>query len=443
MSRPTSAAFLAVCALAAAPAAQRGVTAITSKAEVHRDPRISPDGALVAFRGPGKIGVVGINGGAEGVLVKAPNLGDFLWAPTGSGIYFVEADQVKFVSRTGGSPRLVAKIPGQQHRIFAVDAKDGFVYGVRFDPTGRRYALFRQDTAGRQKSVDLVFSSLLMDELALDPSQTRILVRESPRSPFPPREYVSVDLQGKNRKSLTGKPILGQIQSGDWIDAGRSIAFTMISSTSNTWQIASVGPSSTSITMLTEGNDFHRRSVVSANRRWIVFEGTTTVGILPVRGGGEILLSDDGKTYVLLGPPSIDAAGKTVVFAATILGGSNLGQVYKVSLDRELHITPRAEIGKSFGVEMPIAPKEVGAVFVGIQRAKSPIRLAGVRAAFWIDPSAMADVVVGSGGGGKLSVTLPVPANPWLQGRHLLFQGVRLIAGSGGDFTRVADVRIF
>ena len=425
--------------------AQRDIVMITTKAEIHQDALISPDGTNIAFRGPSKISVVSYTGGKESSLVSGLNLGDFLWSPNSSGVYFMENDQVRFVAKNGGNPKVIAKLPGQQHRLWDVDSKDGFLFGTRFDSSNRTYKIFELATDGRSAPKDLVSSAFLMDEVDLDPGGTRLLFRRYSPQPFQPREYLHVDRGGKKEVSLTGKPIGGQIQHGRWVDSGKSIVFSILSSASSTWQLARIGPVGTKIRMLTEGF-MHRFSAVSGNLKWVVMQATDgkqlTAAIVPVDGGGAIMLGTDGLTYQFHGPPSIDRAGQHVAFAAKVSQKSKFSQIFMAELDREIRISPRAEIGKPLGLEMPLPASQIGGVFLSNAIGTKALAVPGHLYGIVLNPALILVVKAGRSSNGKLSVTLPVPNNPWLVGQNVYFQGLRT-TGSTGDFTRYIEVRFY
>ncbi len=448
MAFPLSTSFALVLAtVAAAPAsAQRRVIQITTASEVHMNAKISPNGNLVAFQGPGKIAVVSYLGSAETPIASGSNLGSFLWSPRSTGVYYLDGSDLRFVAAGGGSPVTLTTLPGQQLRLWCVDAQDRTLFGTRYDQAASLYRIFSIGTNGANRT-DIVFSVQGLDDVRLDPSDTKILFRNHDFStPFSPREYFSADRSGANQVSLTGGPINGNPDYGDWVDAGQSIAFTLTSPVSFFPHLARIGPASTAIAMLTEGTSLRRFSAVFPDRKWIAHQAAWAGGIgpaiLPPDGGGLVVLSaEDPTTYAFGSPPSVDASGTRVVFAASVNG--QLAQIYRVELDRELRIFPRVQIGQGVTVELPIAANEVGAAFISAGLLPQPFRLLGFTYGLALDPTVLVTALSGSSASGKLAVAFPVPNDVSMVDQTLYFQGIRVRTPTTGDFTRFAEVRIF
>ena len=460
MTHPRTITCAAVAAvLLSSPAAfgqLRGFTKITATAEPHLDPQISPDGSTIAFRGSGKIGSVGFLGGPEGAMAVGNNLGDFVWSPNSSGIYYMDGVDLTFVAKSGGNGLRLTALPGQQHRLWCVDSQDNKVWGTRFEPSTNTYHIFTASTSGAA-SVDIVSSSTVLDQVRLDPSETRIVYREALPVPFAPAEVWSANADGTNPVSLTGGTVARSIDHLDWVDGGQTVAFTLQSQNTGQVQLGrlATAASSTSIDplidMLTEGFLTHRNMAVSADKEWLVHHcqytasaTSTTVAILPSTGGGRILLARDNKAYILHGPPTIDAANARIAFAASFPvsdgGVPAPPQIYTGSLDRELRIEPRAELGQSFSVTMPIATNEVGAVFIAAGEAP-PLVLPGFAGGLAVNVPLT--LMNGGSSSGELTAALAVPNITSLVGQVLFFQGLRVISLSQGDFTRLVDVQIF
>lgn len=421
----------------------RGVTQITSSGQVHQDAKLSPDGLFVAYRGAGKIGSVGFSGGVEATLATSSNLGDFFWAPNSSGLYFIENSDLKFVSRGGGNPQRLATLPGQGHRIWSVDAQDKKIWGTRFDPATSTYHIFSVSTSGGSVT-DLVGSPLVLDQVKIDPSGSRILYRETLGIPFSPSEIWMADHDGQNEVSLTGGQVAECPDLIDWVDNAQTAAFAVRSPFSGLPQLGRITTASTQIELLSEGLFQHRNLSVTRDKQWLLhqaqYAGGAAPAILPPDGGGLILLALDGKTYLFHGVPTSDAGGTRVVFAATELGGSTTPQIYTARLDRELRISPRAKLGQSFAVQMPIRSNEIGAVFISAGLAPA-VTLPGFAGALVLN--SVQTLVSGGSATGSLGGGINVPNEVALLGQSVFFQGLRVISLSQGDFTRAAEVPIF
>ncbi len=439
--------------LVALPAAaqRRGVTQLTSLQETHQLAKISPNGQTVAFAGPSKIGAVAFGGGAEVTLVNGINLGDFVWSPTSAGLYFLDNAVLKFVPRFGGAPTSLTTLPGQQHRLWAVDAADRKIWGTRLDSTTQTYHIFTVPTNGGAQPTDIVSSVLVMDEVKLDPQDQFILYRAfSPGIPFSPVEYFRADADGQNAVSITGGSVTNLPELADWVDNGQSIVFTMISAASARRHLGRIGPTGTQIRMLSEGSFQRRFSAVSPDRRWVVHHATYGDGssaapaVIPADGGGLVLLATDGLFYQFEGPPTADDGGTRIAFAARVFGSPEPAHVFAVELERELYITPRAEVGQSFTVTLPVTSSESGTAFLSIGISPLPFSLFGFEHSLDLDPTLLLPILAGTTSTGSLtSVPIRLPNNPALIGASIYFQGLRVRSSVSGDFTRYAEVRIF
>ena len=436
----------AVLSLALPVTGQRSIAQITALPESHQDAKISPDGLLVAFKGPSKIGVVAFVGGTEGVLATGASLGDFLWSPTSSGIYFLDSGVLKFVGRAGGAVTTLASLPGQRHRLWCVDAVDQTLWATRWDPVTFNFHIFTVRTSGASPT-DIVTSVLELDDVKLDPTQTSIVYRAFVGgTPFPAIEFFSNSAAGGSEVSLSGAPLNSNPQLADWADNGQSIVFSLISPSYSAQQIGRIGPAGTQISMMTDGGAFRRNCAVTRDRQWIVCEAQGANGIcpaiVPTDGGGLVPLGDGNTFYLFKGPPTADASGTKIAFAATVFGGGSLPQVFTARLDRDLRIHPRLEVGNSFQVDMPIAAAEIGAVLLGAGLLPAPFPLPGFAYGLSLDPTILVVVASGSSASGNLSVSITVPNTGALVGQSLFFQGLR-VAGLAGEFTRAAETLIF
>lgn len=437
-------ALVAASLFATVADAQRGVVQITSAVEVHQEAKISPDGQTIAFRGPSKIGVVTFAGVGEAPLVSSSSLGGFLWAPNSSGLYYLDGSDLKFIARSGGSATLLRSLTGQRVQLWAVDHTDSVLFGTRYDPATQASSIWSIPTTGGVAATDIVTSQDTFDQIQVDPSDSRIVYRQYGSAPFSPIEIFSADLSGKNISSLTGGTVTSSPEYPEWVDAGQSIAFTVQSPNTNRKQVGRIGPASTQIVLLTDGVEAKRLTAVSRNYAWVLMQAQIPTGyspaILPTAGGGLILFGEPGHTYALQGQPSMDANGNRMVFAASLDGAP--AQVFGVTLQRELRITPRAETGNSFGITLPVASGEAGAVLLAGGFTTNPLAIPGIAGNFELDPTILLTVVSGSSATGALMATIPVPNNPWLIGQQLYLQGAR-ITGLGGDLTSRVYVPIF
>lgn len=428
----------------------RDIATLTATSDTKSEARISPDGNWVAFRGASRLGVVPFSGGSDVNLITGPNLGDFVWAATSSGVYYLENSQVRFVSRTGTSGQLVGTIPGQSARLWCVTDTDTYLYGTRYDPVAFTYVVFRLKTDGTTAAQDLLSSAYLLDAVRYTPARGgKILYRSQAIVPFAPREYFRADANGANPVSITGGAILGQPDFADFTDGGDTIAFSWISTVSNTAQLASFALGQTAARALTDKPKLHRRSAVSEDRLWIAHEaqlyvgGPMSLGIVPADGGGVVLL-DPTRTFIFNGPPSVSRAGTRIAFTGLGTGGT-VPQVHGATLDRELRVRPRVEAGQPFTVELPAIQGELGGAFFSASVLGTPVTLPGFHGAFALDPLTLIQVLSGTGSGtDPLRVTIPVPGDPSLVGQEFYLQGARYDLPRGvGDFTRYAAFQVF
>lgn len=441
---------LAVALLALAPSelpCQRAIREITAKPEVHEEAKISPDGTLVAFLGPSKLGIVPFVGGVESTLVPGVTVTSFLWATNSTGIYYADGNNVRFIAKGGGTPGTVGTVPGTRLAIWSSDAMDMRLYGTRFDGASGLTHVFRLATSGSSAPVDLFSSLGDLTEVRLDPTGTRLLYRETAQQPFQPVEYWSYDLMTGTKTTLTGQIAAGQPSGAQWTENGQAIVFSWIDPVSSRFQVARVGASMTP-ELLTQGSLTHRYSSVSGNGKWVALQSQNHSGgsgpaVLPATGGGLVALEPDTTAFVFKGPPSIDDAGVRVAFAASKNGAQS--QIYAVSLDRELEIAPRPELGQMFTIEMPLQPtNEAGAVFMAAGLLVAPFPFAGLTYGFALDPTIMVQIGVRGAGMGNVVANLPVPMDMALQGASVFVQGIRLVNNMLlGDFTRYAEVSIF
>lgn len=436
---------LSVALFAVPSAAQRAISQITFTEEAHQDAQISPNGAFVAYEGPGKISLVPFGGGFEADLVTG-SPGDFVWAPNSAGLYYLVGADLRYVGIGGGTVPLTT-LSGSRHRLWCVDSTESQLWGTRWDQTTGFYSIFVVGTNGAG-ATDIVTTQFVVDQVRIDPTDSKIVYRKTDGLPFSPHEFLSADAaDGNNGVSLTGVGIAGLPEGADWVDNGQSIVFSMISQTSFAWNIARVGPTGTAVQMLTEGSSPRRTSSIAPGRDWVVMQAAHASGVVPAvmppDGGGIVFLEPDaGDSYTFFGPPTANATGTRVAFAATSTADpGGLPKVYAVSLDRELRIHPRADLGTTFQIDMPVSNSEAGIVYMSGGGPIAPITTLG-----WIYGIALGAprvvLFAGSGTAGLVQVPVTVPNEPLISGVDVHFQGIRASA-TGLEFTRWAEVRIF
>ncbi len=439
--------LIAAAVLVASLPCQRDVRAITTDADAKQDAAISPDGNYVAYRGPSKIGVVAFTGGIPGTLVQGANLGSFLWAPNSTGIYYLDGAAVRFVARTGGNPKNIGTLSGQQHRLWDVSSDDATLFGSRYDSQTGTYYLFTLATSGATAPKDIVSSQFVVDGVKLCPDRSKILYRSYSPQPFQPRELFRANPDGSGPNSMTNGAINGNLEDAVWLDNGLNAGINLQSPTTLLSQLALVENNTQTVKLLTDGSRIRRYSSISGNRKWWVCQaqnspGGGTVAVMPVFGSGLIFL-DAKKSFQFNGYPSISFNGERVAFAGVDTSNPGTSQVFVGSLDREYEVTPRAAIGQNITLTLPLRQSEIGSMYVGGLLTTTPITIPSLVGEFWLDLSLMLPLISGIGNGSTpLTLTAPVPNDPGFQNIDLYFQGIRFLVSSG-DFTRFATVRIF
>lgn len=451
MSRARIPFLLPLLALASLAPAQRGLRLVTvGSTDPHTEAKISGSGTTIAFRGTGKIGVVPYSGGAETILVTSATLGEFLWTPSGGGLYFVDGTAIKYVTRTGGSPLTIRTIPGTQVHMWCVTGDDKTIYGSRYDSTTAKYSIFTLATNGQSAPVDIVQSVVTLDAVAIDPTNTKIAYREYyGGTPFSPREYWLANANGSGAVSLTNGQINGQLDQPEFTDAGTTIAFTSIATTIPTFQIGTLTSGNPAIQYLTESPGLARRSSVFPDRSWIACEVSVPpavgprIAIIPATGGGRVLL-DPNLAIVMQGNPSADASGTRVVCSAIEQNVTTIPQIYAVELDRELRISPRLEVGKVVTLELPVGANDLGGYFLAGGLSGTPFTVGGILYSYDLDLATSIPLYSGTSTSGSLVLPLPLPNDPALTGQVVWWQGVRVNVNTlTGDFSRPVSTRIF
>jgi hypothetical protein len=444
----TSAAALAAAAFVAAPevgAQQRPLLDLSTTSVACQDASISPDGQFVAYRSGSALTVDRVGGGAAQVVVTSTNLGPFLWSPAGGTLYVLDGNQVVAASRSGGGATNLGGVPGQSVWLWDVDSTNSFLLGTRFDPSTQEYHVFRMATAGGQAPVDLVTSQDELSDVDLDPTDSWLLFLQRAPTPFAPYFLMRSAVDGSGITDMRGAPLGVVAQGPQWIDGGDR-AVLVGPTALGSLQLLRVDRLTQSATPLTWAF-VHQRPTVSADGAWVVLATVDGVGgtgpaLVPVEGGGEVLLYT-GEAFSYAGSPNLDSRGTAVVFSAR--RASNPGEnarVFQATLDGELRVHPRAEIGAVVLFDLPCSTSEFGAVLLGQRSA--PFALSGIAFDYDLGP---AFAILGLGAGrstGPLTFPLPIPFAASLQGLVIDFQGLRYSpAAQSGEWTRSGRLPIF
>ncbi|MHC4922392.1 MAG: TolB family protein, partial [Planctomycetota bacterium] len=439
--------------LAATLPCQRQVRQITKLEEPHFDCQISPDGKMVAFRGKGnKIAVVDVGGSKETDLVTGANLGNFVWAPSNAGIYFMDGSTVKFVSKSGGVALPIGSGKGAMF-LWSVDRADKTIYGTRRD-NNNNYYVFSLATSGSATPQDLVTiaANYWVEQVCVDLAAKKLAYFVSVQGVHQPKDLRVADINGKNETSWSGGAKLASpTRNLAWADAGTTAIFTtVVTTTSTTWQIGRLTATNSTVEFLTRGPKHHQRSVTGGNLAWIAFQ-SETVGfrhvpaVIPSAGGGRVLLEPE-QDWVFQGDPSIDAAGQKVAFAASVYVGGKLttSQIYLVELDREVVISPRAVPGGKIDIKLPVDKGEKGMLFVSIALLPKPVPIVGFTYGVAINTNVMVQMINGVGDGTTplQLLNLPIPNDSNLKGIEVFLQGIRSKDGNTGDLTRYVELEV-
>ncbi|MGA0061066.1 MAG: hypothetical protein ACO3RU_15925 [Planctomycetota bacterium] len=435
----------AVLASAPTPAQQRPLVDLSTTSVACQDASISPDGQFVAYRSGGSLTVDRTGGGAAQVVVTSSNLGPFLWSPAGGTLYVLDGNQVVAASRSGGGATNLGIVPGQSVWLWDVDSTNSFLLGTRFDPATSEYHIFRMATSGGQAPIDLVTSQDELSDVDVDPTDAWLLYLQRAPVPFAPYSLMRSAVDGSGATDMRGAPIGLVAQGPRWIDGGDR-AVLVGPTPLGSLQLLRIDRLTQSSTPLTWAF-VHQRPTVSADGSWVVLAAVDGVGgtgpaLVPVEGGGEVLLYT-GEGFSYAGSPRLDGRGTAVVFSAR--RGSQPGEnarALKLELDGELRVHPRAEIGGVVLFDLPCSSTEFGAVLLGQRSA--PVTLAGIAFDYDLGPSF---AILGLGAGrssGPLTFPLPIPFAASLQGLVIDFQGLRYSPGAqSGEWTRSGRLPIF
>jgi hypothetical protein len=439
----TSSFVLAVALCAASLVAQqRPVIDVSPAAQAHSAAKISPDGLNIAFRAGNNLSVVDSTGRSSRVLVSGSNLGTFIWSPLSLTVFLVDGNQISAASIRGGTTSL-ATVPGQSVEIFDVDSTGAMLYGVRYDPAATTYHVFSL-TTGTGALTDLIASMDRLGDVHVDPTDTWILYTQQGTAPFSPVSLLRAQVDGQNISDLLGTPVGMNVEGPDWVDAGDT-AVCGVALPASGPQIVRIDGRTQTMTQLTNGG-VHRNPIVSADRNWVVCEAVDGVG-----GNGPTLVPTNGSSgvhlfarqpYTYTGAPTIDASSSTVVFSAQRRDRpTEMAKLWRIDLDGEIRVTPRAEINSVITFSVPTSTGEVAALFLG-QRGNG-FTLPGINYEFVLGAAAPL-IAFGPGSNGSWDFTLPLPNLPFLQGLRIDFQGFRVDPGTNvAEFTRFGGLSIY
>lgn len=437
--------------LASFAGAQASLTAITSTQRAHIDARISPTGSHVAFRvGRSDLGVVTFAGAGETLIFTSAtgNLGSYVWDVNGASLYVADGGTLRSVPRGGGTTVTIGTVTGTNVVLWCTDGT--YVYGSR--QNGQQAAVFRQRVNGQGSPVDLVTVVGTVDELALSPNRGYLLIANGSGVPFTPPTMVRYQIANQTTTTL-GNPVY-PLTSIAWLDEGAN--FVAASRTVNVASTQVVAfDAGTNPTPFTETLQFHRRTVY-AGGNWILCETLSptgngiTIALLPFSGGGVVhvdtgraLLVNGGQQY---GGLTTDAAGTKIAVCGGTGAGDPYPQIYVASIDREIQVSPRLQIGQLFTIGMPLSGTDVGAVAVAFGLTQStPVQVPPLGGEFNLDitPGSMTTVLSGLATGGLLQGGWTIPSNQSLVGLQLWFQGLRFNPQFQGAFTRFGQYQVF
>lgn len=430
---------------AGAVAQQRPITDLSGNSSACQNAKVSPDGQFVAYRTGNRLVTVRSAGSAEITLTSSTGLGSFLWSAAGTTVFAVDGNNVLGFARTGGGGVTLATIPGNSIALWAADPAGAFLIGTRYVAATSRYHVFRLATSGAQPHQDLFDSQDELGDFAIDATGQFLVYLQRPVTPFAAYSLMRAHVDGTNRSDMLGAPLGTVAQGPMWIDAGDRVVVVAVTAMGSL-QLLRVDRRTQTADTLT-WNFVHQRPTVSPDGRWIVMESIDGVGgngpaLLPVEGGGEVLLHT-GERYAYAGSARADGAGQHVVWSASRTRLGEPARVFRADLDGEMRVYPRAVVGTTLTFELPCASSEVGAILLGQRSA--PFTLNGI--AWQYDLGANFAIIALAAGGGPqapITVQLPLPNAPVLQGLAIDFQGLRWDpVAQSGEWTRSGRFSIF
>ena len=424
-------------------AQQRPLNDISPGNASYQDAKISPDGSTVAYRTSGGILVCDRLGRFETTLVGPSALGPFLWSPDSQTIYAVNGSDIVAAPRNGSSVTVIARnVPGQSVTLWDVDSSGSNLYGTRYEPANTTTHIFELATSGSSALTDVFSNQAAIADVCVDPTDSYLGFTQTGFAPFSPITIWRADIDGQNPLDMLGSQVNGTVEGVDWIDSGDTMVLTAPDGGGRP-QIQQLSRVAQQFIPLTSFST-HKGSRLSADGRFVLFEAIdgqgNGPGLMSVDGGGLVYLF--GRTrFTWSGPPSMDANGDSVVFSAQRQGVDPQPRLFRLDLDDEMMVAPRAAIGSPFSFSLPVPPAEFGVIFLG-QRSP-PFLLNGINFEFDLGPG-FAILLLAPSNNGSVGITLPLPADATLQGLRIGYQGLRADpVAQTGEFTRSGVLTIF
>jgi hypothetical protein len=429
---------------------QRTAQPITQTAVAHSDALVSPNGQFAIARVPTGFRIVNTNGTNERQLVSLSSPGDVVWSPVSTGIYFVDGFDVRFRSATSVAFNLVHSFQDALLvRLFDVGFT-GTLYGARLDstsPPNNLTYVWKLPTTGMVAPVEVASTFLAIDGVQVDPAEQYIAYAETAPIPFSPVLLTRIDIDGANPVPLGSGSIGFSGGQPQWIDLGDTVLFNAVDSNVAPRQEVYTASVSGVVEPRTDLTRFHRDAVVSEDQTTVVLLpendgfGGNGPAIMPAAGGSVVYLDAPGALYQYSGKPSISGNGQRVVFAARSSLVSELPRIYTVTAQRDPRVFPRAAWGSAVTFELPLQAGEVGALFLALTPAASPITFPGIAGQLALPIDGLFEILSGAGATASLQLTLPAVTG--FEGVTLWLQGVRLGGPGGAEWTRHGSLTIF
>jgi hypothetical protein len=428
--------------------AQGGERTLTNGPEHNTQVQISPDGKWVAFLRVNGLYGIPFQGGTPGLVASTTTMSRFyFWTHDSNALLYLDGTEVRRVARDASNNSKIADIPGAQ-RLWAINRAGTKLYGVRLDTTSRQNVVFEVPTAGGAHT-DLQSSLLTIEDLRIDATDSWLLHRETFIGSW---QFYRSTIQGTQTTPFrrcpnpppTDCPFDRLTQAGQWLGPGDDIVFYHVDAVNPKGiQLARMDFQTGTVRFLTVpvGNCFD--PIPSRDVQWLFFErddgsgSTRTVQLLPAQGGGEITLSSQLKQP---GPVSISADGQRIAYGGVV--GTDSSQVRVNEVDRELHIAPRVEVGKSFTYTVPGDAGETVLAWMSLRAGTGPLPVPPLTGTFQLDATLL---LLMAAGAGTQTVPLSVPADPSLKGGNLYFQALRITQffPVAGGFSRLAKAPVF